>query len=249
MNDRVAEQKDTAWRLYGRRVIGSKRFASVIKYDLITGLFGPWPGGLGVWLRARFYRYILGGMRPSSFVSTNVVIRNPRKVRLGHRTFIDSFVLLEGMSDHEQGGVEIGDGTYIHLHCIVSAAYHGFVRIGKNCSVGAGSQIYGAGGVTIGDDVLIAGQTMFIASAHIFDDLATPMGRQANTARGITVGSDVWLGANVIILDGVTIGDGAIIGAGSIVLHDVEPRAIMAGAPARLLRYREQTADQAHVTS
>jgi acetyltransferase-like isoleucine patch superfamily enzyme len=249
VGNRAVEQKDAAWRLYGRRVTGSRRLASVIKYDLITGLFGPWPGGLGVWLRARFYRYILGGMRPSSFVSTNVVIRNPQNVRLGHRAFIDSFVLLEGMSDHEQGGVEIGDGTYIHLHSIISAAYHGFVRIGKNCSVGAGSQIYGAGGVTIGDGVMIAGQTMIIASSHIFDDLDTPMYRQANTARGITVGSDVWLGANVIILDGVTIGAGAVIGAGSVVLHDVEPRAVVAGAPARLLHYRQQTADQAHVNS
>lgn len=239
MGNRVAEQKDAAWRLYGRRVTGSRQLTSVLKYDLIIGLCGAWPGGLGVWLRSRLYRYLLASMQPSSFVSTNVIIRNPQNVRLGRRVFIDSFVLLEGISDHEQGGVEIGDGTYIHIHSIVSAAYHGFVRIGKNCSVGAGSQIYGAGGVTIGDGVMIAGQTMIIASSHVFEDLDTPMYRQANTARGITIGSDVWLGANVIILDGVTIGEGAVIGAGSVVLHDVEPRAVMAGAPARLLHYRE----------
>jgi len=239
MGNRVAEQKDAAWRLYGRRVTGSRQLTSVLKYDLIIGLCGAWPGGLGVWLRSRLYRYLLASMQPSSFVSTNVIIRNPQNVRLGRRVFIDSFVLLEGISDHEQGGVEIGDGTYIHIHSIVSAAYHGFVRIGKNCSVGAGSQIYGAGGVTIGDGVMIAGQTMIIASSHVFEDLDTPMYRQANTARGITIGSDVWLGANVIILDGVTIGEGAVIGAGSVVLRDVEPRAVMAGAPARLLHYRE----------
>ena len=53
-----------------------------------------------------------------------------------------------------------------------------------------------------------------------------------------TIGNDVWIGANVYIKDGVTIGDGAIIGANSVVTKDVEPYAIMAGAPAKLIRYR-----------
>lgn len=52
------------------------------------------------------------------------------------------------------------------------------------------------------------------------------------------IGNDVWIGANVYIKDGVKIGDGAVIGANSVVTHDVEPYAIMAGAPAKLLRYR-----------
>lgn len=52
------------------------------------------------------------------------------------------------------------------------------------------------------------------------------------------IGNDVWIGANVYIKDGVTIGDGAIIGANSVVTHDVEPYAIVAGCPAKLIRYR-----------
>lgn len=52
------------------------------------------------------------------------------------------------------------------------------------------------------------------------------------------VGSDVWIGANTVILKGVKIGDGAIIGAGSVVVRDVEPYAIVVGSPARELRKR-----------
>ena len=52
------------------------------------------------------------------------------------------------------------------------------------------------------------------------------------------VGNDVWIGCNVVILPGVTIGDGAIVAAGSIVTKDVPPYAIVAGTPARVLRYR-----------
>lgn len=52
------------------------------------------------------------------------------------------------------------------------------------------------------------------------------------------IGNDVWIGANSIIKDDITIGDGAIIGAGSIVTKNVEPYTIVAGNPAKFIRYR-----------
>ena len=54
----------------------------------------------------------------------------------------------------------------------------------------------------------------------------------------ITVGSDVWIGYEAVVMQGVTIGDGAVIGARSVVTRDVPPYAIVAGAPARLIRMR-----------
>lgn len=52
------------------------------------------------------------------------------------------------------------------------------------------------------------------------------------------IGNDVWVGYGALILAGVKIGDGAIIGAGSVVTKDVEPYAIVAGCPARVIRFR-----------
>ncbi len=61
--------------------------------------------------------------------------------------------------------------------------------------------------------------------------------------KGITIGNDVWIGKNVIITNYSNIGNGAIVGAGSIVTKDVPDYAIVAGNPARILRYRF-TSDQ-----
>lgn len=54
----------------------------------------------------------------------------------------------------------------------------------------------------------------------------------------IEIGNDVWFGAGAIVLRGITIGDGAVIGAGAVVTKDVPPYAIVAGNPARIIRYR-----------
>ncbi len=56
--------------------------------------------------------------------------------------------------------------------------------------------------------------------------------------RAVTIGNDVWIGANVILLPGVTIGDGAVIAAGAVVTKDVEPYAVAGGVPARIIKYR-----------
>lgn len=56
--------------------------------------------------------------------------------------------------------------------------------------------------------------------------------------RPVKVGNDVWIGDRAIVMDGLTIGDGAIVAANAVVTKDVPPYAIVAGVPAKILRYR-----------
>jgi len=56
--------------------------------------------------------------------------------------------------------------------------------------------------------------------------------------RPIEIGNDVWIGANAIILPGITIGDGAVVAAGAVVAKDVDSYSIVAGVPAKTIRYR-----------
>ena len=55
---------------------------------------------------------------------------------------------------------------------------------------------------------------------------------------GLIIGNDVWIGTNVLIKTGVTIGNGAVVGMGSVVTKDIPPYAIVAGNPAKIIRYR-----------
>lgn len=53
-----------------------------------------------------------------------------------------------------------------------------------------------------------------------------------------TIGNDVWIGVNAVILDGISIGDGAIIGANAVVTKDIPAYAIVGGVPAKIIKYR-----------
>lgn len=59
-----------------------------------------------------------------------------------------------------------------------------------------------------------------------------------NSKGDIIIGNDVWIGGNAIIMSGIKIGDGAVVGAGSIVTKDVDDYEIVAGNPAKHIRYR-----------
>ncbi len=88
--------------------------------------------------------------------------------------------------------------------------------------------------IRIGARSLIGPQVGIYTAQHPIDPEVRSQGYE--TAAGVTIGEDVWVGGHSTILPGVTIGDGAIIGAGAVVTRDVAPRTIVAGNPARPIR-------------
>ncbi len=103
----------------------------------------------------------------------------------------------------------------------------------------AGQFNYFAGGpIKIGDNVSLANYVIIETTGHYIDDLDKPIHKQGVYRLPVVIGDNVWIGNRATILGGVTIGEGAVIGAGSVVTKDVPPNAVVAGNPARVIRWR-----------
>jgi acetyltransferase-like isoleucine patch superfamily enzyme len=97
--------------------------------------------------------------------------------------------------------------------------------------------IGGHGGLHIGKYTLIGGFTYIIPSNHVYADPHFPYALQGESRKGIKIGSNVWIGAGCIILDGVSIGDNSVIGAGSVVSKSIPADSLAFGVPASVSRH------------
>lgn len=116
--------------------------------------------------------------------------------------------------------------------------YGGQITIGDDFSLNPYSVLYGHGGLTIGHGVRIAAGCVVIPANHVIEDTLQPIRKQGVTKVGIIIEDDVWIGANVTVLDGVHIAKGCVIAAGSVVRGNTDPYSIYAGVPARKIRSR-----------
>ena len=111
--------------------------------------------------------------------------------------------------------------------------------IGAGTYIGEQNNIRAAGGsIYIGSNCLISQQVSIVATNHgvVKDELIKS---QVWVSKGdIIIEDDVWIGCSCQILSGVKIGKGAVISAGSLVNKDVPPFSVMAGTPAKQIKYR-----------
>jgi acetyltransferase-like isoleucine patch superfamily enzyme len=146
-------------------------------------------------------------------------------VRLGTNVMIADFVNLYGC--------EIGDNTKIGPFVEVQKNS----RVGKNCKIQ--SHTFICEGVNIGDNVFVGHGVTFINDKY---PRATNEEAELQTEDDWEVESTVVkegasIGSGATILSEVTVGEKSIIGAGSVIIRDVPPRSIVAGNPAKVLRY------------
>lgn len=112
------------------------------------------------------------------------------------------------------------------------------ITFGDRVSIAGFLHIWGQGGVSIGNDVLIASH---VAIASVGHDSRAKIFRHKNCLSPVDIGDNVWIGSHAFIDAGVVVGPNSIIAAGAVVLSDVPPNSIVGGIPAKVLRHRENS--------
>lgn len=123
-------------------------------------------------------------------------------------------------------GVEIGDNAVIMMGAILNIG----ARVGEGTMIDMGAVLGGRATV---------GKRSHIGAGAVLAGVIEPP-----SARPVTVGDNVLVGANAVVLEGVEIGDNAVIAAGAIVTADVPANAVVAGAPARIIKYRDEKTNE-----
>jgi len=153
------------------------------------------------------------------------------KLNAGKNVVIEKKVVLKG-------NIIINDDVVIEKECVLKGNIHiasdlgkrnilvGDIKIGKYCALADDIKFYG-----VNHDTSKATMQMKLYKEVTGFNLEM-------IEESIVIGSDVWIGTNVIILPGVKVGNGAVIGAGSVVTKNVKPFEVVAGNPAKHIKWR-----------
>ncbi len=233
-------QNESSLQKYIRLTVGEgASIGTLIWHELLLGFCLYIPGAAGLMIRNILYHLAFPKFSRKSYIGNQVTLRCPRQILLELGVIVDDDVQLIATS-RIPIAISIGEKSFLRSRVMLNAGTpEGYIKIGAHCSIGQSTILYGNGGLIIGDNVMIAGQCFIVASSHVHEPGPTPFNQQGYTAKGITIGDNVWIGAGAKILDGVNIGDGAIIGSNAVVNQSVPSGATFAGIPARAVNKPE----------
>ncbi len=124
----------------------------------------------------------------------------------------------------------------------VRALYGVHTRFGNNVFVNSGCVFLDGGTITIGDRVLLAPDVKLYTGSHSLNARERwVLGedgkyRLITRVAPITIGDDVWIGGDAVVLPGVRIGSNVIVAAGAVVDEDVPDNCVVAGVPAKIIK-------------
>ena len=239
IQDSISGKKQSKMKRYQQLIIGSDKLSDLIVYELLTTLFSWVPGALGIFIRSKLYPFLLAEVGGGTVFGTNVVLRHPKKIRIGSNVVIDDNVMLDAKG-HDNEGITLGDEVFIGRNTILSCK-GGDIVLEDRANFGFNCYIFSSNRVVIGEDTLAAAYCYIVGGgSYHLENKKIPINQQVDFEGkgGITLKGDIWLGSHSVILDGVTIGNGSVVAAGSMVNKDIGDMVIVAGTPAKLLKER-----------
>ena len=132
-------------------------------------------------------------------------------ITLGDNVRVNRFVVIQGI-----GKLVLGDRSYISEYSTIGVNYS----------------------ITIGKDVMIATNVSIRDTDHVYDNFDVCMNKQGINTEPIIIEDNVWICHGAVVTKGVNIGTGAIVAANAVVTKDVPENALVAGVPAKVIKYR-----------
>jgi acetyltransferase-like isoleucine patch superfamily enzyme len=235
----LMDKKESAFKKYVDLFVGKKGVWSFIKYESIIFLFSWIPGALGLFLRKIFYPFLFGHVGKGVAFGHHITLRHPHKIIIGDNSFVDDYAVLDAKGDEDQG-ILIGRHVIVGRSTILSCK-GGSIRLGDFVNVSANCSLLSETKIDVGEHTFLAGQCYLVAGGnHSFDRTDIPIMFQPSLRKGgIVIRDDCWLGASVVVLDGVTLEKGCVIGAGAVITKSFPAYSVAKGVPAQAVRSRK----------
>lgn len=172
------------------------------------------------------------------FVGHNCSISNKANIEFGKNVTIEHNTTIDGYASQK---IVIGDGSRIGAYSLITCTSHlskygKGITIGTNSAIGQFSEFGAAGGISIGNDVIMGSYISFHSENHNFNDTSKLIREQGVTSVGISIGNNVWVGAKVTFLDGCKVGNNSVVAAGAVVNAIYPDNSVIGGVPAKVLK-------------
>jgi acetyltransferase-like isoleucine patch superfamily enzyme len=234
----ITSEGQSPLRKYIAIAVGVGGLPALVKYELITCMFGLMSGALGYVFRKIFYKRLIGTCGSGVVFGRNVTIRHPSKIHIGSNVIIDDNVVLDAKGGGD--GITLGDNVLIARNTILSCK-GGSIKIGDNTNIGMNCLFQSESKIDVGPNIVMASYCYLVAGGnHGIDRTDIPIIQQPPVSRGgIVIEENCWLGARVTVIDGVTVGRDTVLGAGAVAIRDVPEFSVAAGVPAKVVKNRK----------
>ena len=195
------------------------------------------------WMLIRGFFFTRGNNRIGKrfLKGRHVKIIEGKKLTAGVNCRFSDGVYIDALS---KSGVILGDhvvlGRNTRIECTGSLQHVGIgVKIGNDTSFGSDCYFGAAGGIEVGSNVVAGQYIRFHSENHNYDDLDVLIKDQGVSHKGIRVGSNCWIGAGAVFIDGAELGDGCVVAANAVITKKFPSNSVVGGVPAKIIKMRE----------
>jgi len=162
-----------------------------------------------------------------------------RGVKVGRSTYCKGRVDVE----RNGGNIAVGNRVEFGRYVLLQTGFEGEIIIGNDVQINRFNIISSGNRIEIGDHCVFAPGVCILDSEHSYKKRNLLIKNVPGTSAPVRIGPGCWLGFGVTVLKGVQVGEGAVVGAHSVVKDDIPAYAVSVGAPARVVKFREECHD------